>query len=217
MANTILHFTFFAAVALYVITLIFQLTMFKMKQNRKYSFRNELPFELVQGVDVRYGLIQNVLLFLVTVAQVVFAFNYFPTLIMWYEYLLVAGFVLSSIMVYLLHFVRVFEIKKHIIVMLLQGLGVFTSFLALGIFMQFNIYDRQSLPFAIILYVLAFLSLLILFNSKLRSWPIMDKRVQQDGTVLILRPKTFLLAVYEWIYIALHFVAFITMYIYCYF
>ena len=71
MAN-ILHYAFFAAVGLYNFNLIFQLTMFKMKQNRKFSFRNELPFELVQGVDVRYSLLQNILLFLITIAEVVF-------------------------------------------------------------------------------------------------------------------------------------------------
>lgn len=216
MAN-ILHYAFFAAVGLYILTLIFQLTMFKMKQNRKFSFRNELPFELVQGVDVRYSLLQNILLFLITIAEVVFAFNYFPSLVRWYEYLLVAGFVLSAIMVYLLHFVRVFEIKRHIIVMLLQALGVFTTFLALGIYMQFNIYDHQNLAFAIVLYVLAFAMIALLLNPKLRNWPIMDKREQQDGTVLILRPKTFLLAIYEWLYFALHFVVFIIMYVYLYF
>lgn len=216
MAN-ILHYAFFTAIGLYILTLIFQLTMFKMKQQRKFSFRNELPFELVRGVDSRYSLIQSILLFLITIAHVVFAFNYFPTLITWYEYLLVAGFVLSSIMVYLLHFVRVFEIKKHIIVMLLQALSVFTTFFALGIYMQFNIRGQQNLPFAIVLYVLALFSISLLLNPKLRSWPIMDKREQQDGTVLILRPKTFLLAVYEWLYFALHFVMFIIMYIYLYF
>lgn len=212
----LLHASFFIGIGLFAFTLIFQTLLFQQKQQRKFNFRNELPFELVQGVDQKYLSYHYILLFLVTLAEIIFAYNYFPQLILWYEYLLVGSFVLSSIMVYILYFVRVFEVKRHIIVMLIQALSVITSYFALGVFAQFNIWDKQVLALAIVLYIIAFVALLALLHPKLRRWPIMDKEFMQDGTVVITRPRYFMLAVYEWMFILLHFIVFIIMYIYLY-
>ncbi len=217
MGDSVLHVSFFIGLFLFVITLIFQLTMYRYKQGRKYSFRNELPFELVQGVDQKYIQYHYILIFGVILAQVLFAFNYLPQLIYWYEYLLVASVTLSAIMLYLLFFIKVFEVKRHIFVFIVQALSVVTSFVAFGLFVHINIYGTQSLPFAIVNYVFAFIALLLLFNSRLRRWPIMDKVLHQDGTVLILRPRYFLLALYEWGFIILQFVQFILMYIFLFF
>lgn len=215
--DNILHFSFFLGFFLFIVTLVFQLTMYRFKQVRKFSFRNELPFELIQGSDIKYLYIHNILILFIVLAQITFAFNFLPNLIYWYEYLLVGSFVLSSIMFYLLFFVRVFEVKRHLLVVILQALSVVTTTFALGVFAQFNIYDKQSLPLAIILYVVSVLALALMFNPRLRRWPIMDKVLQQDGTVLILRPRHFILAIYEWGYIVLHFLLFLLMYIYLWF
>jgi len=56
----------------------------------------------------------------------------------------------------------------------------------------------------------------VLLNPRLRKWPIMDKVLQQDGTVLILRPRYFMLALYEWGFIAAQFLLMIVMYAYLY-
>lgn len=217
MNDSVLHVSFFVGLFLFIITLIFQLTMYRYKQGRKYSFRNELPFELVQGVDQKYLHYHYVLIFGVTLAQVLFAFHYLPSLIYWYEYLLVASVTLSAIMLYLLFFIKVFEVKRHIFVVILQALSVVTSFVAFGVFVQINIYGTQNLVFAIVNYVIAFIALLLLFNSRLRRWPIMDKVLQQDGSVLILRPRYFMLALYEWGFIILQFLQFTLMYIFLFF
>ncbi len=214
MTDIILHVSFFVAIFLFIITLVFQVNMYRYKQGRKYSFRNELPFELVQGVDNRFLHYHYILIFVITLAQVLFAFNYLEALVHWYEFLLVGSLTLSAITFYLLFFIRVFEVKKHILVVLLQATSVVTSFVAFGFLLQFNIRGNQSLTFAIICYVIAFLALVSLFNSKLRRWPIMDKVVQQDGSLLILRPRNFLLAIYEWGFILLQFIHLILMYVY---
>jgi hypothetical protein len=54
MDKSIVHIAFFSSLSLFVITLIFQLSLYRTKQNRKFSFRNELPFELVQGADIKF-------------------------------------------------------------------------------------------------------------------------------------------------------------------
>ena len=120
-------------------------------------------------------------------------------------------------MLYLLFFIKVFEVKRHIFVVILQALSVVTSFVAFGVFVQINIYGTQNLVFAIVNYVIAFIALLLLFNSRLRRWPIMDKVLQQDGSVLILRPRYFMLALYEWGFIILQFLQFTLMYIFLFF
>ncbi|MFA5660159.1 MAG: hypothetical protein WC968_02015 [Bacilli bacterium] len=214
--NSTLHVTFFVGLFLFIITLIFQLTMYRYKQQRPFSFQNELPFELVQGVDTRYLHYHYILIFMVTLSQVIFAFNYLPTLVAWYEFLLVGSLALSAIMFYLLFFIKVFEVKKHILVVLLQALSVVTSFIAFGLFAQFSIFGKHNLVFAIVSYIIALVGLFVLFNPRLRRWPIMDKVLQQDGTVLILRPKVFLLALYEWGFILFQFILFILMYIHLY-
>lgn len=213
MNNQILNITFFITIFLFIIILIFQLTMYNYKQHRKYSFRNELPFELVQGIDESFSHYHFILLFIVTLAQIVFAFNYVPQLVNWYDYLLVGGLALSSIMFYLLFFIKVFEVKKHIIVVLLQALSVITSFFAFGVYTHIGLYGLQNVGLAIVAYIIAAVALLALFNPKLGKWPIMEKVLQQDGTVLILRPRYFLLAIYEWSFIVLQFILLIFMYV----
>ncbi|MGI6734805.1 MAG: hypothetical protein BWY30_00045 [Tenericutes bacterium ADurb.Bin239] len=214
--NNIVHIAFFVAFSFSAVTLVFQLSLYRYKQDRKYSFRNELPFELVQGTDVKFTNYHYILLFIVALAQILFAFNYLSQIYSWYEYLLVGSLALSAIMFYLLFFVKVFEIKKHIIVVILQTLAVVTSYFAFGLFAHISPFGKQNIVFGIIGYVIAALSLLTLLNPRLRRWPIMDKRVQQDGTILILRPKYFMLALYEWGFIALQFLLMIIMYVYLY-
>lgn len=213
---SVLHVSFFVGFFLFVITLIFQLTMYRYKQGRKFSFRNELPFELVQGVDSRYLHYHYILIFVITLAQVIFAFNYSTPIHGWFQYLLIGSLVLSAIMFYLLFFIKVFEVKKHIFVVLMQALSVVSSFFAFGLFVQFNIVGTQNLPLAIIAYIIALVALIALFNPRLRRWPIMDKVLQQDGSLLILRPRYFMLALYEWAFIILQFLLFVLMYAYLY-
>lgn len=214
MDKTIVHVAFFASLSIFVITLIFQTSLYRLKQGRKYSFRNELPFELVQGADIKFINYHYILLFLVTVGNLIFAFKYLDNVYNWYEYLLVGALTLSSIMLYLIFFIKVFEIKKHIIVVIIQALSVVTSFLAFGLYAHISPFGKESLVFGVIGYVFAFVGMLMLLNSKLRKWPIMDKVIQQDGTVLILRPRNFILALYEWGFIAGHFLLMIIMYAY---
>ncbi|OQC11392.1 MAG: hypothetical protein BWX74_00197 [Tenericutes bacterium ADurb.Bin087] len=212
--DNIIHIAFFASLSLFIITLIFQLSLYRYKQDRKYSFRNELPFELVQGADIKFINYHYVLLFLVTIANLLFAFKYLQHIYSWYEYLLVGALALSSIMLYLLFFVKVYEIKKHIIVVIIQALTVVTSYFAFGLYAHISPFGKQNIVFGIVGYIFAVFGILVLLNPKLSKWPIMDKVLQQDGTVLILRPRYFLLALYEWGFIAAQFLLMIIMYAY---
>jgi hypothetical protein len=216
MDKSIVHIAFFSSLSLFVITLIFQLSLYRTKQNRKFSFRNELPFELVQGADIKFINYHYVLLFLVTIANLLFAFKYLDHIYNWYEYLLVGSLVLSAIMLYLIFFIKVFEIKKHIIVVILQALSVVTSYLSFGLFAHISPFGKQNIVFGIFGYLFALVGMLVLLNPRLRKWPIMDKVLQQDGTVLILRPRYFMLALYEWGFIAAQFLLMIVMYAYLY-
>lgn len=47
-----------------------------------------------------------------TIANLLFAFKYLDHIYNWYEYLLVGSLVLSAIMLYLIFFIKVFEIKN---------------------------------------------------------------------------------------------------------
>ena len=132
-----------------------------------------------------------------TIANLLFAFKYLDHIYNWYEYLLVGSLVLSAIMLYLIFFIKVFEIKKHIIVVILQALSVVTSYLSFGLFAHISPFGKQNIVFGIFGYLFALIGMLVLLNPRLRKWPIMIKfAARWNGTYL--RPRFFMLALYEW-------------------
>lgn len=65
---------------------------------------------------------------------------------------------------------------------------------------------------SIISYLLAFFALLLALNPRLSKWSMMDKIEQQDGSIIVLRPKIFVLAVTEWLLILLNVLIMINAY-----
>lgn len=65
------------------------------------------------------------------------------------------------------------------------------------------------LAFAIVLFVFALASFLVVLNPALTKWDRLEAQAQADGTVIYVRPRPFVLAISEWLLIVLHLVALI--------
>jgi len=56
-------------------------------------------------------------------------------------------------------FIKVFEIKKHIIVVILQALSVVTSYLSFGLFAHISPFGKQNIVFGIFGYLFALIGM----------------------------------------------------------
>lgn len=209
----VIFVSFSAILFLFAVMLIFAFNMFRLKQQRKFSPKNEFPFELLQGNDAKHLFYYVIMMLLIVVAILIFGLNVVKTRVYFYEILFIISYILSAILFYLMFFLRLNKIKRHLFIAILYFLLITTSFVSYGLFLQFSPFIDNNLTLAVISYCLGLFSFGMALNPKLVNWPIMDKREQQDGTITILRPKIFILALYEWLYVGLHFVLFIFMFI----
>lgn len=212
--NNAILLVFITLLSIFAITLIFQLNMFRIKQGRSFSFHNEMPFELVEGLDKGLIHYQYLLYLIISTLFLAFGFFYVKTPIFYYEILLLISLLVNGILFYLMFFLKVSALKKHLFILTFYIVTLATSFLSFGLYMQLSPHlINNNLPIAIISYILGIVTLGLVLNPKLKKWPIMDKIEQQDGTNIILRPKKFILAIYEWIYVVFHFVLIIVMFV----
>ncbi|HZJ89413.1 MAG TPA: hypothetical protein VFD05_01845 [Bacilli bacterium] len=210
--NNLILFSFLGVIALFSITLIFQLNMFKITQKRKFNFKNELPFELTEGTSRRFLKLQYLFHGLISLLLLVYGFAFAfkdGNNLFFYDIMLLSGLTVAAFTYFLVFFLKIDNVKFHIIVLLLYVFALFTSFLALGLNLHFSPFSKineNSFTYIFIAlgYVVAGVIIGLILNPKLAKWPYMDKITQQDETVIIMRPKTFILALYEWIFVFLH-------------
>ncbi len=210
--NNIILGAFLVVFTLFAVTLLFQLNMFKIAQKRPYSFRNELPFELTEGTPARHYHFQYVLHGLISLAMLVYGVAFvfrFNHIRYYYDYMILSGLVISAFTYFFVFFFKINNLKGHILVLLFYVFALFTAFLGFGLSLYLSPYElltneNLKLVFTVINFVSAAVILLLMFNPKLARWPMMDKITQQDGTLIILRPKTFILALYEWLFVGIH-------------
>lgn len=212
--DNVLLFAFLFAITIFIVTMIFQLNMFRVTQDRKFNFKNELPFELTEGVPRKFLRLQYLLHGVISVALLVFGFAFVfkdTSDLFFYDYLLLAGLTLSAFTYFLVFFLKLDEVKFHLIILLLYVFSLFTAYLAFALYLHLSPYspllnNKATYVFIVFGYLVSLVMLLLMFNPQLAKWPVMDKIKQQDETLIILRPKLFILAVYEWLFVLLHFI-----------
>ncbi len=197
--TTILTGAVLIGVSLIAFTLIFSINSFRMRQRRNFSFLNEFPFELTQGVGTNFIRYMHVLILLFTMMMVLFGFYRIEFALAHFSGLVfLMSWTVTSFLIYLIFIVKFTSVKRHLLVASLFFLLTVLNGLMFGLYLQFSPVFILEKVYAVISYVLSGIALLLVFNPKLSHWSYMDKIEQQDGTTIVLRPKIFVLAATEW-------------------
>lgn len=211
--STVLTVALVGALITITVLIIFGLNAYQIKQRRTYSFKNEFPFELTQGVGLNFIPYIHAMALLFTTAMILFGFY----AIKYHGYFAGPSFLVSwtitAFLIYLLFIIKFSSVKRHLLVS--ASMLVFTMINAVmfGLYLQFSPIFTQNLLFPIISYGLGFVALLLAVNPRLNKWSVSDKIEQQDGTVIMLRPKVYVLAMTEWVLILLNVLIMVNAYL----
>lgn len=203
--TTMLTGSLIIAIMAMAFTLIFALNSYRMKQKRDYSFRNEFPFELTQGVGSAFIRYMHVLVLFFAIMLVFFGFYLIEYPLAHFSGLIfLVSWSLTAFLIYLVFIVKFTSVKRHLIVSSLFFLLTVLNGLMFGLYLQYSPVYMQEKAYTIISYILSAFALLLALNPKLSRWSYMDKIEQQDGTIIMLRPRYFILALTEWSLIAIN-------------
>ena len=203
-------FAFLSAVIISVsFVLTFALPTFAKAKKRRYDFLCDFPMELYaeEGVQRSVGLIGTVLAclsFIASYCMPLLTSDLYPQMRLFL--LFIFGFAcFAGAMLYALFSVRPTYPRAHILFFaLFGGASIVTYFLSGIAFLHLQaISSSVGLIFAVIFFVLAAATLGVQLNPKLKNWAKLDSKPSEDGTVIVSRPRPFVLAFSEWILIGI--------------
>ncbi len=214
MNETIVTASLLASIVAIVVMLIFAINSYRLKQNHNYSFRNQFPFELTQGVGANNNIYIHILVLFFTISTVIFGFYRIAYPLADFSGLtFLISWTATSFVIYLIFITKFASVKRHLLVSSLLFILTIINGVMMGLYLQRSPALIQSPVPSIISYGLAFIALLLAVNPKLSRWSMMDKYEQQDGTIIVLRPKLFVLALTEWVLILLNILIMINSYL----
>ncbi|MDD3098958.1 MAG: hypothetical protein PHW36_01240, partial [Bacilli bacterium] len=151
------------------------------------------------------------------------AFSIAPALLMiskyyhfpgYVSYLIMIGilFVISAVSFLTLHIIQAKYVRLHTLVatayFAVSALAAgAVSIILLNLYISNNRVDFKFLLIGILEAMLGFATLLIMLNPRLRNWANMNAKTEEDGTVVIVRPRFFILAFSEWLVIFINLAA----------
>lgn len=210
--SSVLTITLIVSLIVLTIMLVFGVNAYRLKQGQRFSFLNQFPFELSQGVGPSYAVYMHILALLFTISSVFFGFYVIDINAHFSALTFLFSWTLTSFTIYLIFITKFTSVKRHLfIVALLFVLTIINGVMA-GLYYQVSAAALLEKTSSIISYVLAFLALVLAVNPRLTRWSMMDKIEQQDGTIIVLRPKIFVLAITEWLLIVLNLLIMINTY-----
>lgn len=207
LASALTYSSLGIAVALFffIFGLLAAYILYQKKQGRKYSFLNEFPYELYQGIDQKYISIFYVIQMVQALGFIVFGFYGFTDNKNYWGIILLTSWTLTALLMASLSFVKLRSMRGHITIVAFLFTLTLVNAIFLGIYFYKTIYLDVPLVFPIISFVLAAVVVGLMINPLLKRWPYMDKIEQQDGQIIILRPKFFVLAYTEWLLILINY------------
>lgn len=211
--TTMLTGAIIIAIMTLALTIIFAINSFRMKQRRDYSFLNEFPFELTQGVGANFTRFMHVLVLFFSIMMIFFGFYRIEYIIAHFSGLVfLMSWTLTAFLIYLIFIVKFTSVKRHLFISALFFLLTVLNGLMFGLYLQLSPVYMLDKTYPIISYILGAIALLLVLNPKLSHWSYMDKIEQQDGTVIVLRPRVFVLAFTEWALVLINILIMINAY-----
>ena len=180
----------------------------------RYSVLNMFPYELSYHNQGRLLLFYRLFLYVYA------AFSLTPALLLiskyfnypsYLSYLVLIGgiFAISAVSFLTLHIIQAKFVRLHSLVVTgyfassVLSAGASSIFL-INLFISDNGSKPAFLALGIVVAVLGFLILAIMVNPRLREWAKMNSQQNEDGSVVIVRPRIFVLALSEWLIIFLN-------------
>ena len=189
---------------------------YKARFKKNYHLRSHFPYELNyhgRYQDNIYGNIIYALNFVAVVVFFVFFSNGFTN--GYLIFALVAG-AITLISLTALVYIPIDNLRLHMIVVALAFIFSLGFSFAIVLASYFKYKELNSVPAMISLIVSAvtsaFYAILIL-NPKLSHWAEMEDKTNEDGTVIKVRPKWFVLAYSEWAMMILYLVSLLSLFI----
>jgi hypothetical protein len=206
---------FYALVGSLVLTFILAFSvplMGKKRQQEEYSFLSYFPYELFEtsraphfltgrifeGLYLCAFLLSTSVLFLPGYEDISFSI------------LIVIFYVATALGTLSLTLVSLSFPKQHLALFFLTGASMALKDAASGYYLvaiyRYNL-EGYVLALAIVLFVFALIYALLFLNPRLKDWAKMKAVANPDGTASYVRPRPFVLAFSEWLFIGLDFLA----------
>lgn len=203
-------------VILFALELIFGSNAFNLLQKRKYLFRNLFPFELAQGAKRWFVPFHYIFVGGISLSMMAFGYFYFDKLAAMNEISNVTQIIGSILWViigvtqFLLFVLTLKYPRLRLVVMGINVIAVIGVSSLLGTH-YFNLFggNHYSGLTAIITYIPAFVTIILIVNPNLYKYTIVDKRIRQDGVLDITRPNNYAPAYTEWLVILVNAALFI--------
>lgn len=195
--------------------LVFSLISYFDQNKKKYDFRNCFPNELNNYTVTRDNIFGRISLIISAVA-IIFFYTTYPLDLTSYHFGLavfasVMG-IISAVAMVLIVFVPFLNLKLHLV----SDIVLFSSTFMLNIGIAFlalwelrdntasiNILKTIS---GVIAFILSLFLIILVMNSKMKEWSKLNEKTSEDGTITHERPRWFVLAYTEWIFILTLFV-----------
>lgn len=203
-----------AAVILFISFVFASIINYKNRFKLEYHLRSHFPYELNYHGKYKDNIYGNLIYAIYFIAVVVFLI-FFDTshndgyLI----FALIAG-AISLISITALIYIPIDQLRVHMITVALAFIFCTAFSFSIVLASYFKYKDGQSISalISIILssLITAFYVILIL-NPKLAHWADMDTEKKEDGTVVKVRPKWFVLAYSEWAMMILYLMSLVSL------
>jgi hypothetical protein len=196
---------------------IFGVSNYQETFKAKFSLLNMFPYELSyhnQGMMIiiyRFFLYVYVAFSISPALLMISKYYHFPGYV---SYLIMVGilFVISAVSLLTLHIIQAKYVRLHTIVATIffavsaLASGA-VSIVLINLYISNNYVDIKFLMIGLMEAMLGFATLLIMLNPRLRNWAQMNSTTDEDGTVVIERPRFFVLAFSEWLVIFINLAA----------
>lgn len=188
--------------------MMFMLFGIRSYQNRykdiKYDIRNTFPYEMNYQLKYLDNVLPNVLLTLYILTSVCFfAFFDIKNLNVFTIFMMASG-ILLAIVSFFMFFADLKYIRLHLLLVTLLSVSAFasTAFIAVYGFNSFkNDTNILALVIAILAAVFGLFIFILMMNPKLNFHLEMKKAVTPEGKEVLVRPKYFVMAFTEWLFI----------------
>ncbi|MCH5171967.1 MAG: hypothetical protein J1F31_04005 [Erysipelotrichales bacterium] len=168
----------------------------------KFDFRSHFPYEMQDNQHFKYNWQVRFLSLFFALAHSLFAVNAFDMSNASSLSFVIGVMILNAIVMMLVFIVPMRKASLHMALAIIQFGLTFLSYALVSNYVFF--FNTQGYPLflGIASSVIGVGILLSLINPKLYRWMYLDK-VEENGEIVLKRPKVMMLALYEWIFMFL--------------
>ena len=184
---------------------LFGILYYKKRFNLPYDIRNTFPYEINYQVKFLDNIFVNIFLILSLVSSIGYFIFFDIKNIYGVNLVIVISGILLAILIFFLFFADLKYLRFHLLLLVLTAIAAFVLPAGVAILGFIHYQADHSDIFSLIIFIISALLALFIFgvmmNPKLNFRLEMDKEIDKNGNEKLVRPKYFVLAFSEWIFI----------------